>query len=464
MKNLSGLKRDIIVFYRKNDRPVVDVILPEQDVTNGVIQFVVIESVLDRKAVTGNDYFSEKTLVDKLTIRKGESISATQLLDDVDWINNNPFLTAQPIFSPGETPYTTDLILKVDDRFPWRFYGGYENTGNELTGEDRYLMGFNWGNAFGLGHQFNYQFLIAEDFEQLSAHSFSYRIPFSNKGQLDLFGAYTNTEVEVAPFQTSGESYELGLRYTGRLAPIEEFTRKWYTGFGWKSSQNALEFGIVPASSTEVQLAQFEAGIKATRRVEGSILDMDLGVVQGVGGIFDNSDDSDFDGTRAGAESDYLYLQLQLNYIQQLPRNLVFDSQMQAQWSADRLLPSEQLNVGGYYSVRGYNEREFNQADSGFIWRNDLKFPALTFWDSEPYQTQAQFLVFTDFAIATSHGDQIIRDDGSSADSGLMWSVGLGARVTIADNLTVRADYGWQLRDAGSDDDGRFHLGVVASY
>ena len=464
MRSLSQLKRDIVLFYRENDRPVVDVVLPEQDVTNGVIQLVVIEAVLDKKSVTGNKYFSEKTLLRQLTIQEKETISATKLLSDMDWINKNPFIRAQPIFAPGKTPFTTDVILKVDDQFPWRFYVGYENTGNDLTGEDRYLAGFNWGNAFGLGHQLNYQYLIAEDFSQLGAHSFSYKIPNVNKSQLEIYGSYTSTEVETSPFSTEGESAELGIRYVKELSPVGGFTRQAYASFAWKSSENALEFGSVPVSAQEVQLGQFELGYRAQKRGVGYSFNTDLGIVSGVGGIFSQSDDNAFDAVRAGADSNYNYLKLRLNYVRRLPRFMSFESKVRAQWSADRLLSSEQLNVGGFHSVRGYNEREFGQADNGFIWGNELKFKPVRFLKDTGYQGQVQFLVFSDYAVVTGHGSQISRDDGSSVNTGVLWSTGVGARLAVSDHVTIRADYGWQLREAGSDNNGRFHIGVVASF
>ena len=36
--------RQIVIYYRENERPVVDVVVPEQDITSGVIQIVVIEA------------------------------------------------------------------------------------------------------------------------------------------------------------------------------------------------------------------------------------------------------------------------------------------------------------------------------------------------------------------------------------------------------------------------------------
>ena len=40
---LNALIADVISFYRKHDHPIVDVIVPQQEITSGVVQLVVLE-------------------------------------------------------------------------------------------------------------------------------------------------------------------------------------------------------------------------------------------------------------------------------------------------------------------------------------------------------------------------------------------------------------------------------------
>ncbi|MGJ8660584.1 MAG: ShlB/FhaC/HecB family hemolysin secretion/activation protein [Bacteroidota bacterium] len=464
MQSLGEMKRKLVMYFRNNDRPAVDVILPEQDVSNGVVQLIVIESLFGKAGVAGNKHFSDKTILNKLTIPEGQSISAQALLDDVDWMNTNPFLNVQPIFSPSEAAYSSDIILKVNDQRPWRYYLGYENSGNTLTGEDQYIAGFNWGDAFGLGHLLNYQFTMAADAGELSAHAFSYSVPFANKSKLDFYGGFTQTEAENEPFTIEGDSRELGTRYTIGLNPYQNITQKLYAGVGWKSTQNALEFGVIPVSDNEVQRGQVELGYQMMHRIEGSKFSADVALVSGFGGIFSNSSDDDFNSNRSGADNSYSYLKFNVNWLKQLPCEMIFDTQIIGQWSADKLLSSEQLTAGGYNSVRGYNEREFSQADSGIIWRNELKFKSMNYGFNEGHKAEWQPFIFTDYAVVTAKGDEIVRQDGSAADTGIMWSAGVGVNATVSKHMTLRAEYGWQLRDAGSDDEGRFHIGTVISF
>ena len=89
--------------------------------------------------------------------------AADELTSDLNWINRNPFLQSNILMAPGGAPGTTDLMLRTQDRFPLRVYAGFENSGNQFTGDERILTGFNYGNLFGLGQQLSYQFTSGED-------------------------------------------------------------------------------------------------------------------------------------------------------------------------------------------------------------------------------------------------------------------------------------------------------------
>lgn len=465
MVSLDMMTREIVLYYRKQGVPVVDVILPEQDITNAVIQVVVLEGKLGKVSVSGNKHFKASRIANQIRLQPGDRIEASPLLADIDWINENPFLNVSPIFSPGKEPYTTDLILKAEDTVPWRAYLGYEDSGNDLTGEDRYLLGLNWGNAFNVGHQLNYQLTMAGNYQQLNAHSLSYIIPLEWRHKLSFSMNYTDTSVKTGPFTIDGESAEIGMRYNVPLEGSDRLTHSLYTGIDWKKSKNALEFGLVPASGATTEVGQFVIGYKREYRDDHGYTGLDASLVYSPGGIFSGSNDTDYNSSRAGAESSYKYFKLRANRINKLPMGMSLDSELTFQWSGDRLLSSEQLSAGGYASVRGYDEREFNFTDSGFISRNELRFPSFSTGISKELKDEWQFLIFSDFAWVRSHQGQVLRANGTSADNGYMWSVGPGLRLKVGEHFTMRADYGIQLKDAGSSSsNGRFHIGGVLTF
>ena len=82
---------------------------------------------------------------------------------------------------------TTDLMLRTQDRFPLRVYAGYEDSGNQFTGDDRIITGFNYGDLFHLGQQLSYQFTSGEDVKQVHGALGHLHHPATVAAPVDLF-------------------------------------------------------------------------------------------------------------------------------------------------------------------------------------------------------------------------------------------------------------------------------------
>ncbi|GAG46675.1 unnamed protein product, partial [marine sediment metagenome] len=134
MRSISLMVRDTIVYYQSKGRPVVDVFVPEQEITTGVVQLMVVEARVGQVRAEGLKWFSEESVIDNIRVQSGDVIYARELLEDIDYINRNPFLFTRPVLEPGKEFGTTDIVADSKDRFPMRFYAGYEDTGSRTTG------------------------------------------------------------------------------------------------------------------------------------------------------------------------------------------------------------------------------------------------------------------------------------------------------------------------------------------
>ncbi|MBT6485920.1 MAG: ShlB/FhaC/HecB family hemolysin secretion/activation protein, partial [Planctomycetaceae bacterium] len=115
---LNELVRDVIVFYRTNDQPVVDVSIPEQDVTDGVVQIVVTEGRIGEVRIDGACYFDPCYLVDQTCAIHHSQIFESVLLRDLRWLNRNPFREVDLELTPGKKQGETDIVFHVHDRRP----------------------------------------------------------------------------------------------------------------------------------------------------------------------------------------------------------------------------------------------------------------------------------------------------------------------------------------------------------
>ena len=107
---LQEISAEIVRFHRDNNRPVVDAQLPEQNVTNGVVQILVIEGRVGRVLAEDQRWFPESRIIGGIRSRAGDSIEANRLLDDLNWLNRNPFRRSELLFRKGESGGETESV------------------------------------------------------------------------------------------------------------------------------------------------------------------------------------------------------------------------------------------------------------------------------------------------------------------------------------------------------------------
>lgn len=460
---LNTIVRDIVLYYRQQDRPVVDVIVPEQDITSGVIQLVVIEATLGQIRVEGNEWTSSEALTDDVRIKPGETFNEEILRSDLRWINSNPFRDVNFIYTPGQSPGTADLVLQTKDRFPVRVFGGYEDSGNDLTDDSRYLMGLNWGDAFLLGHQLNYQYTTNPDGKKLTAHTGSYIIPLPWRHVLTFFGGYAESTADVvAPFTLNGISWQVSSRYAVPLPDIATYQHEVQFGFDFKQSNNNLEFGGTTVNNTPTEICQWVIGYDGSLKDSWGATSAGVDLFVSPGGWTSKNRTADFQLYQAFATDEYVYGLVNFDRVTRLPWDFTFGTRMLYQFTNANLLGSEQFGIGGYQTVRGYDEREANGAQ-GYLVSLELRTPPVSFgqmFDVQGLDDQLQFLFFWDYGV-TGNRTLLPGEDPNILASG----IGPGVRYVVNPYLSFRFDYGFQLYQAVAGRHGsRGHIGVVLAY
>jgi hemolysin activation/secretion protein len=476
---LNALIDDVIAFYRQHDHPIVDVIVPQQEITNGVVQLVILEGRVGTVTVKGNRWFPSSEFLTKVELRPGDTISARRMQSDLDWMNQNPFHTTDVVYHPGENMGETDVVLQTADRFPVRVYGGYENNGNAETGFDRYEAGFNWGDAFypGMGQQLNYQYTTSGDGVSLRSQAGSYIVPLPWHHTLTFFGSYADTQGTIPGLgslaEIRGRSYQISGRYgiplpTVTIGPVT-LKEGFSAGFDYKYNNNSLEFGGLTAGagpgSTLVDVDQFVFAYDGTESDPYGQTTMNDSLYYSPGNWGGNNNDAAFSASHTGATSGYVYDTISLQRVTRLPYDFSLVLRGVVQESDSNLSPSEQLGFGGYDTVRGYDEREVN-GDEGYLFSTELRSPPISpgqICGWKEIHDQLQFLGFWDYGDATfSH--QIV--PGTPTNHVALSGIGLGLRYTINTYLSLRYDYAFQLLHTGFDNDhgARSDLGLVVSY
>jgi len=466
MKSLSQLTRAIVAFYREHDRPVVNVYVPQQAITSGYVQVVVVESRVEKVEATGAKWFSNDMLRHEVTLRPGEPISGQQVRNDVAWINRNPFLQADMLMAPGDTPGTTDLLLRTQDRFPLRVFAGYEDSGNRYTQDDRLLTGFNYGNLFGVGQQLSFQYTQAPDKNDFQSESGTYIVPLPWRHQLTIFGSYASTSATLGDvFNSGGVNWQISGRYEIPLPATANYTESVILGYDFKRNNNSLLFGVASISNTTADVDQFVFGYESVLKDALGSTSFGATGFWSPGNFSAYNDNTDYQQQRLEADSSYLYGQFTLNRVTRLPYDFTWEVNGLLQESNANLLPSEQLGLGGYATVPGYEEREVN-GDNGFLIGTQILAPPVSIGEAmgwtKGFDDHLQFLAFLDYGGTSLH---TVTDADVDPNSNLL-GVGPGLRYTINNNVSLRFDYGFQLlrTDFGTGEHSRGHVGLVISY
>lgn len=464
---LESLQKDVASLYQSYGRDLVTVTIPEQEITQGVIFIVVQEAKVGEVKITGNRYFSEKSIRNKIHAKEGGPLDVETLKNDVSWINNSPFRDANVVLSPGEKAGETDLEVVVQDRWPYRFYSGVDNTGTEITGKLRLFTGVNFGNLFGCDQRLSYQFTSGTDYDHFHAHTVDYLAPLPWRHFLHIYGGYSEARPDMGneDLHLEGKNWQVDARYqiplnhtSGSLLQQIEF------GADFKRINNNLEFGGDLIQSQYINVIQgileYENGYQNKRWKSN----LDLRLYGSPGGIGKDNTTSRFQTLRPYAKSHYIIFDVEWSWAVLLQKKgWWLTNDIWGQVTTTNLLPTEQLILGGYNSIRGYEQSEVT-VDDGVATSVELHTPTVSLLKlagCKNCNDTLYFLGFLDYGWGRNHRLTPGEKDGIS-----LLGVGAGARYQIRSNLSARFDYAFPLIDPpySPKRTQRIFFGVVVSY
>ena len=140
--------------YRERGFVTVSVGLPPQKLTNATVKVKVTEGRLAAINVKNNDYFSTENVLRALpSLHTNMLLNSHVFQRELDLANGNRDRQIYPVISPGLEPGTTDLTLKVKDRFPLHARVEINNQATPGTPDSRINFNAQYGNLWNLEHQ-----------------------------------------------------------------------------------------------------------------------------------------------------------------------------------------------------------------------------------------------------------------------------------------------------------------------
>jgi hemolysin activation/secretion protein len=434
---IAEMKRTILQYYVSQNKPIILIEVPEQDVTHGVVQLVVHSGKLGDVVFRGNKYFSSADLLKYIDLEKGKAIDYDVLMSNMEWLNRSPFHHSILYITPGLFPGTTNIELEVSDRRPLNVYVGADNTGNRFTGFERYYAGFTATRFFNLNHILNYQFTESNRWSRYQAHVLNYTIPLPWHHILLLVGGYEKTVPKIPDFHAKSGSTRAQVQYIIPLTPtFKKLFHEIAIQGDFEDNLYKLDFvanGLrMPIQTTRAIATDIALGYNGRFDSYPHHILYSALLFCSPGKWLPHQSNHTYQELRPFAKNRYVFSDLYLEYSYTFKNDIVLSQKLKGQISSTNLIFNT-YTIADYYSVRGY--KDYFNRDNAFIYNLDLI--------SMPYifgkQKQGTFrgLVFFDYGIGSNH--TLIPGERRSLYA---MSAGPGLRFSVD-------PYGWLRLDCG---------------
>jgi hemolysin activation/secretion protein len=198
---------ELQLLYRNLGFATVGVTLPQQHLTNGIVRVKVVQGKLSAIKVAGNQSFSSNNVLRALpSLATNILLNTKWFQPELDCANANQDRQIYPVIGPGLDPGTTELTLKVKDRFPLHGHIEVNDKATPNTPLLRVDTALQYNNLWQHEHQVGVQYTFSpQDYKtdryanpldqpMVASYSGFYRIPL---GQGDsLRETYANLPVD----------------------------------------------------------------------------------------------------------------------------------------------------------------------------------------------------------------------------------------------------------------------------
>ncbi len=457
----------ITTYYHEHDDLRVAVTLPDQDTSSGVVQLVVSPEKLGQLNVKDNQYTRPDAIRRWVRIKTADPINEKTLTQDVGWMNTNPYRTVKVNYQMTDQPGITDVDLVVSDKKSWKITTGVENTGNNPIGTTRIFAGFNVNDFIFTDHTLTFKATTTDHYKDYQSYKAEYVAPLPWRNTLKITGSYSGTSPNREPYpQKHRKSFEANGRYAipqwfGSNPWVDQITYEAGADFKGANTNVFFEDEAIPVDKKLAFIGQFVASVNAVRNRDGSKITAGVDLVGSPARMLPHQTDADFDNLRVSARPQYFYSKLALALEQRLLNDWNLFIQGRGQFAFAELIPSEQFSLGGFSTVRGYDERVVN-GDNAVCGNLELRTPEMTIagiWLPK-FGDKLNFLGFVDGGYAWYR--KAVED--SPVEQGLL-SFGPGVRYSVASYFTSRLDVGFPLfkveKDKGKP---HVHFNAALSY
>ncbi len=452
MADIQGLARKITQVYRERGFVTSRAYIPPQNMDNGRLVINVLEGRLGDVEIQGNKHFKTSLLKKKLDMQgQNQYFDYSQLQRSLAYINEHPDRTARAVLLPGDQPKTTDVVIEVQDQLPIHAGFEFDNHVSRFIHRDRFGVFVEHNNLTGNDDRLEIKGYLT-DGKLLKSGQLRYLYPFSPTFEAGFYALYSESELgrEFKSVQAEGEAQLYGIFATKELVKNDTIEVRLNAGFDYKDIENFL-LGSVN-SHDELRVLKAGMDFDFVDRFGRSILTSEIHA--GIPDFLGGSEAKDAMASRMGAGGKFQKGVFNFFRLQPMPYNTHILWKNSGQFTNHTLVASEQFQIGGAKSVRGYAPAEFS-GDRGFYSSVEWSFPlwGLSKNVKVPFRQErlydaVRMVAFYDIGFIDNRNPAA----GEQSNETLQ-AYGFGVRLNLLDDLALRIEVGFPIDGKSADGD-----------
>jgi len=395
--------------------------LPDQHISDGVVEYTVVEGSLHEINISGNERLNENYIKGRLTKHLNGILNSEQLQEGFQQLLYDPLIERlNGKVKPGSKPGQAVLDLEVTRARPYAMQIIVDNHHAPSVGEFEATVNGTVRNLTGYGDSITLSLDKSEGGHGVAGlfsipiNIHDTRLSFNFE---DSDSSVVEESLEDADIESDYRTFGVGISHPFVRQPNRELNMG--LDFSWRKSKTYL-LGIG---------TPFSAGVEADGESSTSVFRFSQNYIErwekqvfAARSTF-NLGISAFDATtNSGGLPDSRFFSWlgQAQYAHRIGEKgaqLIVKGNLQL--ANDNLLPLEQIAIGGPDSVRGYRTNQFirdNGYDASIEYRHPLSGDPL-----DRVKNSIQLAAFVDVGSAWNEGDSKSENRISSAGLGLLW-------------------------------------------
>lgn len=308
---------------------------------------------------------------------EGKVFNLRDFEQGIDQVNRLRSNSATMDIEPGAAPGASVVRIRNAPAKRWTFGLSMDNTGSEPTGYYQAAAVFGLDNPLGLNDYLNLSYRQNPDSEEgakLSrSQSLFYALPYGAwifSANASSFDSASRVQGTVVNFLTTSENITKGVKAERVMMRNQFLKLALSTGLTLKDNRSYINGELVGINSR--RLTVWDGNANLSVNAWGALWSFDAGFAQGLDASSALSDPPGLPPQAPRAQ----YFKQTYGASLSMPLKvadtmLSWQSTALGQHSRDVLYGTEQILVGGPFSVRGFRQTSIS-GDSGFYWRNEL--------------------------------------------------------------------------------------------